>query len=185
MEQRDRIYINGSWVEPQSQTTFDVIDATREEVMARIRGSSAADVDRAVAAARAAFEPWSARPVSERAAFLDKIQAGLSARAEEIARVVSQEVGTPLSARAPLAVRVADLHHRQRGEDRARVRVRRADRQLAGRARAGRRGRLHHAVELPAAADGAEGRAGDRGGLHGRAQAVRGRAARARTSWPR
>ena len=60
-----------------------------------------------------------------------------------------------------------------------------ADRQLAGRARAGRRGRRDHALELPAAPDRGEGRAGARGRLHGRAQAERGRAARTRSSSPR
>ena len=97
MQTRDQIYIDGEWVTPSGSTIFDVINATTEEVMGRIRGSAKADVDRAVAAARAAFEPWSSRPVAERAAFLDKLQAGLLARTDEIARLVSMEVGTPLS----------------------------------------------------------------------------------------
>jgi betaine-aldehyde dehydrogenase len=55
-----------------------------------------ADVDAAVRAARAAFEPWAATPVAQRAAFLDAIAAGMKARTDEIARTISAEVGMPL-----------------------------------------------------------------------------------------
>jgi aldehyde dehydrogenase (NAD+) len=60
-----------------------------------VRGT-AADVDRAVKAARAAFEGWSTLPVAERAAFLQKIHEGLKARAADIAQAVTSEMGMPL-----------------------------------------------------------------------------------------
>jgi aldehyde dehydrogenase (NAD+) len=97
MKAHDKIYIGGEWVAPSGKGAFDVIDASTEEVMGRIPAGDAADVDRAVKAARAAFDGWSRTAPAERAAYLSKIQAGLGARMQEIAETVAREVGMPLS----------------------------------------------------------------------------------------
>jgi len=92
---RDKIYVNGAWVESTGTGTIEVVNSTTEEVMGRIPEGTAEDVDRAVAAARAAFSEWSTISVEERAKYLQRITEGLQARMGEIAQLVSQEVGMP------------------------------------------------------------------------------------------
>jgi len=99
---RDKLYVNGQWVEPAGSGTLDVTDSTTEEVMGRIPEAAPEDVDRAVAAARAAFEAWSGTPVEKRAAYLQSVAEKLSERKGEIAAVIAAEVGMPL----PLATAV-------------------------------------------------------------------------------
>ena len=96
MQIHDKIYINGKWVPSQSTRSIDVINAATEAVMGKVPEGTAGDVDAAVAAARAAFTPWSETPVEMRAELLQKIAAGLSARSAEIARSIADEVGMPL-----------------------------------------------------------------------------------------
>jgi aldehyde dehydrogenase (NAD+) len=103
MKTHDKIYIGGEWTAPTAPMApaagaawFDVANSSTEETLGRIPASSPADVDRAVKAARAAFDAWSRSPSSERAAFLQAIQAGISERSQEIARIVASEVGMPL-----------------------------------------------------------------------------------------
>ena len=95
MQLRDKLFIGGRWVAPRGNKSIDVVNATSEEVMGRVPEGTAADADAAVAAARAAFEAWSAFSAAERAGFITKIQEGLKARADEIARTISGEVGMP------------------------------------------------------------------------------------------
>jgi betaine-aldehyde dehydrogenase len=99
---RDKLYVNGQWVEPAGSGTLDVTNSTTEEVMGRIPEAAPEDVDRAVAAARAAFEAWSGTPVEKRAAYLQSVAEKLSERKGEIAAVIAAEVGMPL----PLATAV-------------------------------------------------------------------------------
>ncbi|MEX1105759.1 MAG: aldehyde dehydrogenase family protein [Ilumatobacteraceae bacterium] len=96
MRAYDTIYVNGSWIPSQGEGTLEVTDSATEEVIATIPNGTAADVDAAVAAARAAFEGWSSLPKDERAAYLMKIHAGLEARTDEIAQTIAREVGMPL-----------------------------------------------------------------------------------------
>jgi aldehyde dehydrogenase (NAD+) len=96
MKSYDKIYIGGEWTAPGGAGSFDVTNASTEETLGRIPASTAADVDRAVKAARAAFDAWSRTPSSERAAFLQAIQAGIAARGQEIAQTVAAEVGMPV-----------------------------------------------------------------------------------------
>ncbi len=96
VQAKDRIFIDGEWVEPQGAETIEVVNPTTEEVMATIPACTAADADRAVRAARAAFEGWSRTSRSERAACLEAIAAGLGERSEEMAATISQEMGMPL-----------------------------------------------------------------------------------------
>jgi acyl-CoA reductase-like NAD-dependent aldehyde dehydrogenase len=96
MKVYDKLFINGDWVSPSGRGTIDVINSTTEEVMGRIPEGTAEDIDRAVKAAKAAFEGWSALPVAARAEYLTKISAGLAARTDELAKLVAEELGMPL-----------------------------------------------------------------------------------------
>ena len=106
----DKLYIDGSWIEPVGGGSIDVIEAATEEVMARVALGDARDVDRAVAAAARALGGWAATPVEERAQCLARLAEGLAARAEEIAAVIAREVGSPakiakaVQAGVPIAV---------------------------------------------------------------------------------
>jgi acyl-CoA reductase-like NAD-dependent aldehyde dehydrogenase len=93
---RDKLYIDGAWVAPSGNESIDVINATTEEVMGTIPQSTPDDVDKAVNAARKAFDSWSTTSVEDRAKFLQRIHEGLNARSDEIATTVSQENGMPL-----------------------------------------------------------------------------------------
>ena len=98
----EKLYVNGEWAEPTGKGMLDVINSTTEEVMGRVPEGTAQDINRAVAAAREAFDSWSATPAAERAGYLQKIAAGLAARQNEIAAIIAAEVGMPL----PLATMV-------------------------------------------------------------------------------
>src|SRR6266850_151753 len=93
---KDKLYIGGRWVAPHGKQTIDVHNAGNGEVMGRIPAGDETDADAAVGAARAAFDGWRETPVEKRAEFLEKISAGLKARADELARTIAQEVGMPL-----------------------------------------------------------------------------------------
>lgn len=76
--------------------TMDVINPATEEVLAACPRASEAQVNAAVAAAKAAFPGWAATPIAERKAALNKIADALEARTEEFARLLTQEQGKPL-----------------------------------------------------------------------------------------
>ncbi|HVN83700.1 MAG TPA: aldehyde dehydrogenase family protein [Candidatus Binatia bacterium] len=103
-----KFYINGEWVAPAVPKAMDVINPATEEAIGRISLGSAADVDKAVAAARAAFETFGRTSREERVALLERIIAGYMARMEEIAETISSEMGAPLwlakAAQAPSAL---------------------------------------------------------------------------------
>jgi aldehyde dehydrogenase (NAD+) len=96
MKVYDKLYINGAWVEPIGKGTIDATCASTEEVATRIPEGAKEDAERAVAAARAAFDSWSQTPVAERAAYLEKIAAGMEARKKDVALAIATEVGMPL-----------------------------------------------------------------------------------------
>src|SRR4051812_4987436 len=97
MRVHERFFIDGAWVAPSGSGTIDVIEASTEEPVGRIPSGDEVDVDRAVNAAARAFEGWAATPPVERARFIERIKEGLAARADEIAAIISAEVGTPIS----------------------------------------------------------------------------------------
>ena len=92
----DQLYIDGQWVAPSGAGALEVVDSATEEVIATVPDGDATDVDRAVVAARRAFEAWSAVPGEERAKFLSRIKDGLEARRDELAGITAREVGMPL-----------------------------------------------------------------------------------------
>src|SRR5256714_5389391 len=104
MIERDAIYIDGAWVPSGGTGTIDVHGAATEEVVGRVPDGVAADADRAVAAARAAFPAWSATAPEERAKHLTRIQEGLAARQAELAELIATEVGMPLKLAAMIQV---------------------------------------------------------------------------------
>jgi aldehyde dehydrogenase (NAD+) len=106
-----KFYINGAWVDPIAPHLFDVINPATEEPIAQISLGSAADVDRAVAAAKAAFPAYSRTSKEERIALLEKIVEAYKARFAEIATTISSEMGAPawLATRAQAATGVAHL----------------------------------------------------------------------------
>ena len=93
---RDKFYIGGQWLAPSSKETIDVHRAGDGAVMGKVPAGTEKDINAAVAAARAAFESWSATPAEKRAEYLQKISDGLKARADEIAKTIAQEVGMPI-----------------------------------------------------------------------------------------
>jgi betaine-aldehyde dehydrogenase len=92
---RPSFYIDGSWVAPAGSGMIDVIDSTTEAGMGRVPEGSPEDIDRAVAAAKAAFSAWSATPVSERTALLTRVSEALGAAMEPLADLITHEVGMP------------------------------------------------------------------------------------------
>ncbi|MGH8995224.1 MAG: aldehyde dehydrogenase family protein, partial [Acidimicrobiales bacterium] len=97
MEVRDKIYIDGAWVSSTGKGTLEVFDSNTEEVIGTIPEGTAEDVERAVAAAAAAFEEWSGKSHEERSKLLARASEALAARTDEIAETISKEVGMPLS----------------------------------------------------------------------------------------
>jgi len=90
-----KFYIDGAWVDPAKPARLDVINPATEEAFAQISVGSAADVDRAVAAARAAFPAFSQTSKAERLKLLRRILELYNERAEDIAKAVSDEMGAP------------------------------------------------------------------------------------------
>jgi acyl-CoA reductase-like NAD-dependent aldehyde dehydrogenase len=91
----DRLYIGGEWVESSGDGRIEVIDSTTEQVMGSVPEGTPDDIDRAVTAARGAFESWSQTPVAERSELLRTVAQALGERMEEIAALISREVGMP------------------------------------------------------------------------------------------
>ena len=90
-------YINGAWVESEGGRRHEVIDPSTEQPCTEITLGTAADVDKAVAAAKKAFNSWSQTSIEERAAILEKIIAGMKTRLPELAAATSREMGAPIS----------------------------------------------------------------------------------------
>jgi betaine-aldehyde dehydrogenase len=96
-------YIDGGWEPASGSRSIDVLSASTEEVIGRVPDCDASDVDRAASAARAAFDGgWGETTVAERADWLTKLAGALKERAEGIANIIAQEVGSPLSMATPV-----------------------------------------------------------------------------------
>src|SRR5579859_5605333 len=90
-------FIGGRWQAQSGTGSIEVLSASTEEVIGKVPEGTPADVDRAVRAARAAFDgPWGRTTVAERADWLRKLADALKQRAEQIAATISQEVGSPI-----------------------------------------------------------------------------------------
>jgi len=93
MDNAQKFYIDGAWVDPVEKNTLDVINPATEEPCARIALGSAADVDKAVAAARAAFPAFSQTTKAERIELLGAIREAYKARYADIAAALTLEMG--------------------------------------------------------------------------------------------
>ena len=92
-----QFYIDGAWVDPVEPKELKVINPATEEVAGVISMGSAKDVDRAVLAARRAFDSYSRTSPSERLALMEKILAAYKAHYAEIAEAISIEMGAPVT----------------------------------------------------------------------------------------
>ncbi|MEH6579431.1 MAG: aldehyde dehydrogenase family protein [Amphritea sp.] len=97
MKNYDKLYIDGQWVESTGQEQFSIYCASTEAPLASIPMGSSGDADRAVRAARKAFDGWAATAPQQRAELLVKLHQVLQQRSEEFARTLTAEVGMPLA----------------------------------------------------------------------------------------
>ncbi|WP_421551658.1 aldehyde dehydrogenase family protein [Pseudomonas yamanorum] len=107
-----QLYIDGCWVSPTIAASLPVVNPASEEVVAQVASGSAEDVDRAVAAARAAFAGWSATPAASRALMLGKIHALILERKEQLAQALSLEMGAAIGFARAMQVPLAAEHVR-------------------------------------------------------------------------
>lgn len=90
------LYIDGAWATATSTNTITVVNPATEEIVATIAVGSKNDAARATAAARKAFGAWSQTVLSERLSLLERVSAGIAARADELAMTITSEMGCPI-----------------------------------------------------------------------------------------
>ncbi|MEU6563281.1 aldehyde dehydrogenase [Nocardia nova] len=95
----DRLFIDGRWAAPASNQMIEVVSPATEEIIARVPEGAEADIDAAVTAARRAFDsgPWGRSDLTERMAVLSKLSTQFTERADEIAQLISTEMGCPIT----------------------------------------------------------------------------------------
>ncbi|WP_028472368.1 aldehyde dehydrogenase [Nocardioides alkalitolerans] len=95
----DKLFIGGAWVEPSSDARIDIVSPSTEEHLGSVPEAQPADIDKAVAAARKAFDegPWPRMSAAERAEYLVRVGAEVQARYDEMAASFSAEIGAPLA----------------------------------------------------------------------------------------
>ena len=98
MKAYDRLFIGGEWTAPAGTATIDVISPATEELVGRVPDATQADVDKAVAAARQAFDsgPWPRMTPAERAAVITKVSDAIKGEMQELAELISSEMGSPV-----------------------------------------------------------------------------------------
>src|ERR1700712_166735 len=92
-----KFYIDGKWVDPVELKTHEVINPATEKASGKIALGSAADVDKAVRAARVAFAKWSQTTRAERLAVLQRIAEQYQKRAADLGAAISEEIGAPVA----------------------------------------------------------------------------------------
>jgi len=97
MHTREHLYIGGEWVAPRGEGSIEVVNPANEQLIGSVPVGSAADIDAAVASARAAFPSWSETPVEERAEYLNRLSAAIKEQTEELSQLITSEVGTPIN----------------------------------------------------------------------------------------
>ncbi|MGZ4120103.1 MAG: aldehyde dehydrogenase [Actinomycetota bacterium] len=99
MHAYDKLFIGGKWVEPAGSTVLDVVSPHSEEVIGRVPEGTEADIDRAVEAARAAFDrgPWPQMTPGERIEILQRFAGIYASRLDEMAELITEEMGAPIS----------------------------------------------------------------------------------------
>lgn len=97
MYEYTQFYIDGAWIDPAAPNTVEVENPATEQTIGHISLGTAADVDRAVVAARRAFESWQFSSREDRLELLKAIGSEIEKRREDLARAVSDEMGAPMS----------------------------------------------------------------------------------------
>lgn len=92
-----KFYIDGQWVAPQSSITLPVLNPATEEQIGTVAMGNAQDVDRAVAAAKAAFMDFSTTSKSDRLDLLHRLKAATERRFEDLAQAMRMEMGAPIT----------------------------------------------------------------------------------------
>ena len=105
-----RFYINGEWVDPIEPRAIEVINPATERPIGRVSLGTSADVDRAVAAARAAFDTYAQTSKQERIALLERVVGCYQTRLGDLAKTISQEMGAPMSLAASAQAPIGLLH---------------------------------------------------------------------------
>ena len=105
-----KFYIDGAWVDPTTPSTLGIINPATEETFAQISLGSRSDVDRTAKAARRAFAAYSVTSVEQRLFWLQKIIEGFRARLPELARIMTLEMGAPITFATQRQATVALFH---------------------------------------------------------------------------
>ena len=137
METR-KLYINGSWIVAESDRVIKVENPETHAIIACVPRSGDADVNKAVAAAKAAFETWQFAPLSERLEKMERVLAGMRRNRQRLIDTISAELGCPIHDRVRLpekdrrrnAHRPVHSGNRKLYRDRQKLLLRRAPRHL-------------------------------------------------------
>ena len=105
-----KFYIDGAWINPAAPSTLGIVNPATEEIFAQISLGSRLDVDRAAKAARCAFATYSVTSVEQRLSWLQKIIEGFRARLPELARMMTLEMGAPITFATQRQATVALFH---------------------------------------------------------------------------
>ncbi|MGZ7012843.1 MAG: aldehyde dehydrogenase [Acidimicrobiales bacterium] len=99
MDERRRLFVGGAWAEPTGREVIDVISPHTEQTIATVAAAGPEDVDRAVAAARAALDegPWPRLDPSERIAAVRRLAELYGSRRKVMAQLITSEMGAPIS----------------------------------------------------------------------------------------
>lgn len=97
IDKKHCIYVDGEWIPSTTWATLPVVNPATEEVIAEAASGSEQDVAKAADAAKQAFPHWSSRPVEERCRFLDQLHEDFLRAGEDIAQVITSEMGAPLT----------------------------------------------------------------------------------------
>jgi acyl-CoA reductase-like NAD-dependent aldehyde dehydrogenase len=105
--ERTDLYIDGEWVTPAGGDVITVDEAATGEIIGTVPAGDVVDAERAILAARRSFDEWAQVPIAERADVVTAIATGLREREDELARIMAQEVGTPLATSVRVQVGLA------------------------------------------------------------------------------
>ena len=96
MHDRGEMYINGKWVKAKGTERIEVINPSTEEIIGTIPVGNQEDIDYAIKSAKDAFTDWSKSRIEDRIDILNSLSESLKERSEEIAQIITSEVGTPI-----------------------------------------------------------------------------------------
>ena len=116
MQRNRQFYIGGEWVDPIGAEVLDLVNPATETKFSQISLGNAADVDRAVAAARAAFSGFGRTSAQERVELLQRIVEAYEARSEDIAKAITTEMGAPIQFSREVQVKAALSHFKHAAE---------------------------------------------------------------------